>query len=361
MITTTFINNKENAFRENLPLLFSFSTGSLFLITESWLFIEFLNGNEEALKQLLIAHTASILTFLTGCIILHKKQYDIKSCAMLLIYSAILGPIGIFSMTAMSIIYILTYRSSTDFLSWLSALFPEYSGSKSEDIFEQIIYSGNSESDTVEIEPFSDIMEYGTIEQRQLAIVRISQHFKPKFAPILLNALHDEENTVRVQAASALATIEDNFSRRYQTLKKETAAEDVDKTQLFQFAFLCNEYANSGLIASERSYELRNSIIETTLAYLNIDPDNLSIKMLLAHNYFFIKEYEKAETVLEETLKTEINSENSQLYLSTLFKQKKFDKVSTYCVRNYLRIKAIPNLPLNHLKAVKLWKQYSLK
>lgn len=362
MTIMTSINNKDKDLKENIPLLFSGVCGLMFLIIEAKLFINFINSEESALSVLLSVHVLSLFLMLTGCIVFYWRGFDIKVPVMHLIYAAILGPIGIFSMTAATIIYILSRRNSSDFLAWLSALFPEYSGSKSEDIYEQIIYGEEHEKDEISVEPFADIMEYGTIEQRQLAVVRISQHFTPRFSPILLNALHDEENTVRVQAASAIAVIEDNFSRRYQEMAAEVKNAEVDTQTLFKFAFLCNEYANSGLVTEERSNTLRNGIINTAEKYLEKDTKNLSVKSLLAQNYYLTMRYERTEQVLEDYFKTEIDHKNSKLYLEALLKQRKFDKIRSFCKKNYSTLKTQqPTGTVNCLEAMKLWTLYTQK
>ena len=84
---------------------------------------------------------------------------------------------------------------------------------------------GQEEFGISHVEPFNDILSGGSVVQKQLALAKIARYFRPNLAPLLLQAIHDPDAAVRVQAATAMARIERDFMKRRMDLEKKLAGQ----------------------------------------------------------------------------------------------------------------------------------------
>src|SRR6185436_344770 len=125
--------------------------------------------------------------------------------------------------------------------------------------------------DTSSVAPFSDILFFGTLAQKQELISLMSRSFQPAFAPVLRAALDDANNAIRVQAASAITLIEDDFMRRSLSLASSVREKPGDPELLLKQARLHDDYARSGILDRDRERDSRKKALETYREYLRIN------------------------------------------------------------------------------------------
>ncbi|MEO8249639.1 MAG: hypothetical protein ABI589_09735, partial [Burkholderiales bacterium] len=105
--------------------------------------------------------------------------------------------------------------------------------------------------------PFADVMAHGSLEQKQAVIALIAGKFQPGFAPPLLAAMNDAEPTVRVMAATAAATIENQFLESSMALEQKRTANVADVAATIELARHYDNYANTGLLDDGRTKSAR--------------------------------------------------------------------------------------------------------
>ena len=65
---------------------------------------------------------------------------------------------------------------------------------------------------------FTQVIERGTLAERQIVLGHIARHFSPQYAPALHAALKSEEPVIRVQAAAVAARVREKLQARVETL-----------------------------------------------------------------------------------------------------------------------------------------------
>ncbi|MCB1748305.1 MAG: hypothetical protein H6977_09655 [Gammaproteobacteria bacterium] len=188
--------------------------------------------------------------------------------------TALFGPLGSASTGLAFVLYVRHLRSSRPFEDWYKELFPERGRRIYERIYDELMLTVRQRESKSPVIPFADVINYGSREQKQLAISMMSRHFEPPFAPVLKRALEDTDNSVRIQAATAITNLESQFADRVMTLDKRIARDPAPK-HLLELARHLDRYAFSGLLDGDRTQRVRTRAIETYRRYLDDEPDDL--------------------------------------------------------------------------------------
>lgn len=178
------------------------------------------------------------------------------------------------------VLYLRHARHSRPFEEWYKELFPERGRRIYERVYEELQLTVRQRASKSEVIPFADVINYGSREQKQLAISLMSRHFEPPFAPVLKRALEDRDNSVRIQAATAITNLESQFAERVMTLEKRIAGDPAPR-HLLELARHFDRYAFSGLLDDERSQRARARAIETYRRYLDDEPDDLFARVAI--------------------------------------------------------------------------------
>jgi hypothetical protein len=179
---------------------------------------------------------------------------------MLLLAAAVTGPFG----AAICMVACMVYASSPRAASpseWITALLPQEESIDDAKRHERIALGLDDLTTRSNVEPFQDILNSGTVVQKQMAIAKITRYFQPAFAPLLLQAVQDANAAVRVQAATALAKLERDFMTEYMKLEKTIKELPVPNPAKLQLADLCDDYAYAGLTDSQSRDALRSKAI----------------------------------------------------------------------------------------------------
>jgi len=192
----------------------------------------------------------------------------------LLVATAVFGAVGAAATGCGFVLFRRHARHSRTFEEWYRELFPERGRRIYERIYDELMLTRRQRESRGQIVPFADVINYGSREQKQLAISMMSRHFEPPFAPVLKRALEDPNNSVRIQAATAITNLEGRFSDRSMELEARIAR-DPSPRHVIDFARHLDRYAFSGLLDADRTARVRARAIELYRAYLEDEPDDL--------------------------------------------------------------------------------------
>lgn len=186
---------------------------------------------------------------------------------------AFTGPIGAFGVVLGLLLHRRFRRAATPFEAWYAELFPEEHRDLAERLYQELSGTIQRSQRGSQVVPFLDVMAHGTRIQKQLAIGMMSRYYQPTFAAALRAGLADEDNSVRVQAATAIAGIEDRFMT--EALRIEERVERRDEAEaLLDLARHYDRYAYTGLLDEDRERANREHALATYRRYLEFHPDD---------------------------------------------------------------------------------------
>ncbi len=194
--------------------------------------------------------------------------------------TAALGVIGALTTLLGFLVYLRHARHSRPFEEWYRELFPERGRRLYERIYDDLMLTVRQRQNPSQVVPFADVINYGSNTQKQLAISMMSRYFQPVFAPVLKRSLDDRNNSVRIQAATAITNLESRFSDRAMTLEQRCERDPSPKA-LQEFAEHLDRYAFSGLLDEDRTDRARLRAIATYRRFLELEPDDLHARIAI--------------------------------------------------------------------------------
>ncbi len=190
--------------------------------------------------------------------------------ALTLIFLGPFGPLG--TMLAM-LLHMRFRRHATPFDEWYQSLFPEEVDEPSRRLYEMLTRGLADSASQENVTSFTDVLQYGSIEQKRAVISLLSRDFRPEFAPALQSALSDANPAVRVQAATAAANIEGDFLDRAIELETFAKGRPNDPAAQFDVAKHFDDYAFSGILDGDRQDENRRKAEDFYRRALALDAD----------------------------------------------------------------------------------------
>lgn len=257
--------------------------GSVLAVLEMWLVVLLALAGEAALAAAAVAAVlggvgfaaghAAVLALLAGWAwSLRRRGEALHVALLLLLTTAVAGVLGAVGTLLTLLYYEWVARDAVTFEAWYASLFPEEESTQARDLFEQIASGRDISSEHQSVTSFSDILAFGTSDQKRAVISLLSRNWQPGFAPALLRALADRDPAIRVQAATAASEIENAFLERAMRLKSETAARPDDVDLCMELARHHDDYAYSGLLDAARAEDSRLQALDRYRRALEIDP-----------------------------------------------------------------------------------------
>ncbi len=312
------------------PFLFLFALLTLYV--ECFFFWQYVE-EKISFQVFYLLHAYVTFFWLTWNAVLHflSKEQRLSVVGLFLIF--FLAPFGAISYVLILVVHFLNTRKTVSFSDWFAALFPEEDVDETERIYERIVFGLEGMDEQGEVEPFQDILNYGTLYQKQEVLSKIARHFKPDFSEILLNALNSKENAVRVQAASCLSKIENQYMEKYVDLQRKKEAKPDDLIALTDFGKFCMEYADSGILDEDREKVTRQGAIEAFRHALDLNEDCTKLKFVLGELYLKAKELKKAERFFNKCKKDKAIASSPDfvlLYMDVLFQLEQYSKLRKF-------------------------------
>ena len=157
-------------------------------------------------------------------------------------------------------------------------MFPESHHKLADRLYEELAVGVGTGSGSEQVVPFVDVIDHGA--QKQIAIGLMSRQFQPSFAPALRAALNDPDNSIRIQAATAITNIENRFQTRSESLEDRGGsaggtAGPKSQQYLLELAQHYDQYAFTGLLDPDRERRNREQALAAYRSYLEATPDDL--------------------------------------------------------------------------------------
>ncbi|PJK28798.1 tetratricopeptide repeat protein [Minwuia thermotolerans] len=239
-----------------------------------------------------------------------------------------LGPFGPLGTLLALGLHALFRRRATPFEEWYASLFPEEVDMPSRRLFEMLTRGLADAAGQENVTSFTDVLQYGSIEQKRAVISLLSRDFRPEFAPALLSALSDPNPAVRVQAATAAANIEGDFLERAIELETRARRHPGDAEAQVRAARHFDDYAYSGILDEDRQRENRDKAQTYYRKALELDPARhdatLGVGRLLVRG----DRLEEAESWFEEGFRRGVLGPSElSWYMEAAYRLGDFDKL----------------------------------
>ncbi|MCB2082036.1 MAG: hypothetical protein H6908_02630 [Hyphomicrobiales bacterium] len=304
-----------------------------------------------SLSVIVILHVIASLIAIGCSVLALTERSDLKLWIFLGMMITVAGPLGAVTCGIAGVLYGYHMRSSVAFEEWFASMFPQEQTRESGHLYERIIFGLDDIIDTGNVEPFRDIMTYGAFQQKQDVLIKITRYFRPEFAPVLLQALEDRDNAIRVQAAGAIADIEREYLERYIAMERLISKDASDVTRLQKFAALCDEYAHCGILDKEREQQSRNRAIELYETCHEARKDDMAIVLPLGRLYLLNHEPAKAVNVLKPHVERDIPEQERVriCYMEALFENGDLQSLRTLAKRYSIEAKEDQTMLQEHI------------
>ncbi|MBL0318250.1 MAG: hypothetical protein IPP74_02945 [Alphaproteobacteria bacterium] len=298
-----------------------------------------------------------VVAFLIGwTMYVSKIQKGRRFSYILLMMITGVGPYGAFTCLLALILYKYYTRTSTNFMDWFANLFPEERTSQSAVIYERLLYGWDDFSEKRGVMSFRDVLVLGSEEQKRNAIAKMTLYFRPEFTEALQLALKDHSNSIRVQAATAIARIEEAFFKVLMELEKiyaETHNDDV----LFKLANHADLYYHCGILDDERKVEILEKGIHYYSEYLSRHPENKQAQYALGRLFLNKKDYNAAYALLHGCIgiTAAILPQVFKAFMECLYGMHRFADLHAFARDNASRLDPGNRKSLEILDSMKLW------
>jgi hypothetical protein len=287
---------------------------------------------------------------------LARTQQDLRMPLLLTATSAVLGPIGPAGVLLTIGLQHWFTRSALTFESWYASLFPEET-SRSGLISGPPLPSSDEEtSGTINVVPFMDILSFGTRQQKQSMIALMTSRFQPAFAPVLRKALNDSNNAIRVQAATATTKVENNFLERSMQLADAAKKNPHSPAVLLDLARHYDAYAFAGILDEKRERENRDKAIAAYRGFLELKPEDLTVKAELGRLLVRTGDFAQAIALLHQAIEDRVSSPQIVLwYMESLYSLGRYEELCRLTPVYQASIETDKELPVEVGEALKLW------
>jgi len=196
-----------------------------------------------------------------------------RTVYLFLVATLLFGPVGVMGTLLTIALHAWYKRTTTSFEEWYAGLFPKEPRNEITELAD-FLEAHNRLSGTPVPDSFRDILASGTLQEKRDAIVLMSNHFCPEFAPALRNALLDQDNSIRVMAASSITRIENRFLEKTMQADRDVANAPDDIDALLRQARLYDDYAFTGLLERDREEANRKKAWQIYRKIIRLQPEN---------------------------------------------------------------------------------------
>lgn len=238
------------------------------------------------------------------------------------------------------------------FDDWYFALFPESHRGHASEVADDVAAGGTRPE--ARVESFIDLVRVGTPEQKAALIALLARRFEPRFAPALRAALADTDSSTRVQAATAVARIEDGFVRSWMRHERAAKAKPRDSERARTLAVLLDDYAFLGLMDELREREVCAKALDALERARELAPDDPDLGHRHGRLLLRMGHLDAAAKVLEPIARQ--GSGDPELlgwYLEILFRTARYDE----CRRTAAAIEAHHRAPSRLSGALEMWRR----
>ena len=325
--------------------------------TEAWLLLRFWKDADEFTRLLALHGAITTGTAITAFGL--RRHAGREPVFLVFVISVVfLGPIGVAGACLSALMHRAFAWRARPFAEWYASLFPEEPQDRVRALHDRVVHRGHGPRARVTVAPFGDVMALGTLQEKQAAIGLIAACFEPAFAPALRAALNDAEAAIRVQAASAVARIEQRFLQQSMVIGQRLAALPDDPAILIEAARHQEAMASAGLLDEGRARQAAEEAVQMYRHLLSLpdagpwmeDAVAGAARMLL-----LLGEAEKAARLLAPaTTRTDASATLVGLHLEALFRLHRFVELREFCL--HLDAAREARLPKPLREALRMWR-----
>jgi polysaccharide biosynthesis protein PelE len=301
--------------------------------------------------HLVLVGVAGILVFL-----LRKTNTDQRFGMLMFVSSAVTGPVGCAGtlLAALQSMFYVRYRN--DFEEWFHSIFPQDSTTLPEEIVENLDLGRDEHTLDYSVIPFMDVFDTGNTEQKRLALSRMTAKFHPRFAPAFEKALHDADSSVRVQAATAISKIENQFHDRLLRIARLYRDNPKNPIIVKALADHYDDYAFTGLLDSEREPINRNKAREHYLEYLGMKPEDTDTRLRLGRLLVRSGRVDEAIDWFRQSLDSGYSNDSIKAwYLETLFKAGRYEQLRKGVRTLNVNLETFKSTHPEMIESLRLW------
>ncbi len=259
---------------------------------------------------------------------LHKMGRDARFMLQLGIVCMALGIYGAGGTFFSILMHFWHTRISHTFAEWFATIFPVQIRTKPEVVYEDIIYGRDQNPKNYSVIPFLDVMSIGSETQKRRAISRMTEYFEPQFAPAYHKALHDPSNAIRVQAATAVSKIENQFLEESLMIAGLIKKHPKDAVLRLAYAEHYDDYAFTGILDEEREQSNRQKALENYRLYLDAKPGDLHARVKLGRLLLRMGQYSEAADWFRQCIDGGYQSDALIIwYVEALYNSGKFSEL----------------------------------
>jgi hypothetical protein len=253
-------------------------------------------------------------------------------------------------------LYLRFRATATPFAEWYRKLFPDDVGALSARLYQSIVRRELPRSDYTPVVSYMDIVQHGTVEQRIAVIAAVTRNFRPVFAPVLKAALADTNPEVRVQAATAIAKLTDDFVGRAQALEIVLAKNAGDTRCMRELAKAYDAYAYTGILDETLEENNRVRALQLWLNYCELVPDDGDASLAVGRLLMRLERHGLAAQWLEQSFAEGRATRQAVLwYMEVLFAQGRTDALRALAAQTVTDLAQDRTLSPRAVSAAQLW------
>jgi hypothetical protein len=268
-----------------------------------------------------------------------------------------IGPIAPAILLLVHPYFLFARGRATPFDVWYSSLFPEEKRRLPERLYDSIIRHEVPGSQASSVVSFMDVVRHGAAHQKFAVISLIARAFRPAFTPVLKAALNDDANEVRVQAATAIAKLTDDYLKRLQKLEDRAAEAPNDLETLEQLARAYDDFSYAGILDPNHEHSTRSRALDLWLKVAEAKPDHPVAPMTVGRLLMRLERYDLAASWMERAIAE--NRASPQMlvwYMECLFRQGRLDELRLFAQARGDHIEGDRPISAKALSAVRLWR-----
>lgn len=349
--------------------LISFFVAALTLFAEGMLVYHVLQDNLSWMYGLLLH--ACICLLLAGFYLLCRstrviktivkqtssKWYQDEHCTSLLLLLTTLttGPYGAGGILVMILLHLFFATYSQSFSAWFESIFPPLTLNTQEALYDNLVSGRDESAKHYSIMPFMEILQFGNEIQKRRAIAKMTSLFHPTFAPAFKFALQDMNNTVRVQAATAITKIENAFTERLIQLTELYHKHPEDPVVVWALAEHYDNYAFTGIMDAKREHTNRESAIKYYEKSIKLNVKRTKAMLRIGRLLLRINKPQEAGHWFEKLHQEEITPELLNWQAEALYATGQYGRLRQFAAASLVEKDSVSQLNNQVQEALRSW------
>ena len=288
----------------------------------------------------------------------YRRGMDVQHLALLAIVSSTTGIFGAVGALIGFFSTVFFRARSHHFREWYETIFPTDLPTEPQTIYDSITEGLDENPSHYSVMPFGDVMRLGSENQKRRALAKMTSRFSPRFADAFKAALSDNNNTIRVQAATAIAKVEREFASKLARIELARIQQPKDPMLTLALAKFYDDYAFTGVLDAELEKLNRDRAISAYKSYLQQDPNSQEAWVAVGRLLYRSKQWSDAAEWFRSALDRGWKMNTMVLwYFECLFRLGQHRDLRRAILEYGRGITTQEDLPRDVREAVTLWMQ----